>query len=139
VLADAPVLEESPDWQPLPALSGFKRPTVACGDLSLEVGGVASLAAGGMPCWAARAVAREWQRDQSVWPFKCTRTPHTFDQAVVECALPLKSWWPCDWLDKRVAFVLREPQPALRAPAAPEPDELEPEPPDDEPRGSEES
>jgi TolB protein len=138
VLAQAPVLEESPDWQPLPALRDFKGRTQACGDLSLEVGGVASVVAGHLPCWAARALARQWQRGHSVWPFKTTRTYHSFDQVVVELALTPKCW---PWLDERVAFVVREPQPAALAPVAPEPDlgELEPEPPDEEPPGSEES
>ncbi len=41
-LTSTDVIEESPDWQPIPALAGVRGSRTACGDLSLDPGGVAS-------------------------------------------------------------------------------------------------
>jgi hypothetical protein len=81
------VLDESPDWQPIPfSVGAAERPSRACGDLSLEPGGIASIAAVKVPCRTARRVAGRWSpEDARVEGFRCTRTAHSFDQELVEC------------------------------------------------------
>ena len=83
-----PVLDESPDWQPIPYSVGApdRGPAQACGDLSLLPGGVASIAAVNAPCGTARRVAARWSpHDARVEGFECAGTPHSFDQELVEC------------------------------------------------------
>jgi Tol biopolymer transport system component len=97
------ILDESPDWQPIPFSVGAPdEPMQACGDLSLVSGGVASIAAVKAPCETARRVAERWSpADLKVEGFQCTSTPHSFDQELVECE---------HMGDKKgIAFVWRRP------------------------------
>ncbi len=93
-LLTTPIIEESPDWQPLPttvgALDRYER--TACGDLSLTPGGVASIVAVKVPCPTAQRVAATWQQAAAagappakVEGFTCVARPHSFDQTLVEC------------------------------------------------------
>ncbi len=81
------ILDESPDWQPIPFSVGeANQPAHACGDLSFAPGGVASIAAVKTPCETARRVAGRWSpEDTTVQGFQCESTPHSFDQELVEC------------------------------------------------------
>jgi dipeptidyl aminopeptidase/acylaminoacyl peptidase len=81
------ILDESPDWQPLPFSVGAPgRARVACGDLSLLPGGAASIVAAGVRCARARKVVAAWVPGTAmVQGYACTQTPHSFDQEVVEC------------------------------------------------------
>ena len=81
------ILDESPDWQPVPFSVGAPdEPVEACGDLSLVSGGVASIATVKAPCETAPRVAARWSpTDLKVEGFECTSTPHSFDQELVEC------------------------------------------------------
>ncbi len=93
-LLTTPLIEESPDWQPLPTTVGAtdRYPRTACGDLSLTAGGVASIVAVKVPCATARRVAAAWQAGAGagapppkVEGFRCAARPHSFDQTLVEC------------------------------------------------------
>jgi len=87
-LTTDPVLDESPDWQPIPFSVGApaRWPAQACGDLSLLPGGIASIATVKAPCRKARRVAERWIRDnRKVRGFDCTAALHSFDQRLVEC------------------------------------------------------
>ena len=92
-LTDTPVIEESPDWQPIPFDAGSEdEPRIACGDLSLVPGGVASVVSVKQGCDVALDVATEWQAGARLGAapgklrgFDCTATPHTFDQLLVQC------------------------------------------------------
>ena len=90
-----PIVEESPDWQALPVTAGDPaEPWVACGDLSLAPGGVASVIARKAGCHRAIRLAERWQRvaewadvpPDRVKGFTCTAEHHTFDQVLVQCA-----------------------------------------------------
>jgi TolB protein len=102
-LTTTPVLDESPDWQPLPFDVGPPhRPARPCGDHSLSAGGGASIVAVAVRCTTARRVAARWSAgDERVEGFRCVRTPHSFDQEVVECETR--------GARKGVAFVWRRP------------------------------
>jgi TolB protein len=97
------ILDESPDWQPIPFSVGAPdEPAEACGDLSVEPGGVASIAAVKVPCETARRVAERWSpEDPKDEGFECTTTPHSFDQNLVECEHAGSK--------KGIAFVWRRP------------------------------
>jgi dipeptidyl aminopeptidase/acylaminoacyl peptidase len=86
-LTSTPLLHESPDWQPLPFFVDLpRRRSRPCGDLSLQPGGVASIAAVDLPCRLARFVAARWTPEaEKVAGFRCSSAPHSFDQEVVEC------------------------------------------------------
>jgi TolB protein len=86
-LTDNTILDESPDWQPIPFAVGTPdRPARPCGDLSLLPGGVSSIAAVKVRCRRARTIAARWQESaRRAKPFTCTSTPHSFDQQLVEC------------------------------------------------------
>lgn len=93
-LLTTPIIEESPDWQPLPTSVGAldRYPRTACGDLSLTAAGVASIVAVKVPCPTAQRVAATWEAgaDAGTPPakvegFTCTAQPHSFDQTLVEC------------------------------------------------------
>ena len=85
-LTTTPVLDESPDWQPLPFSVGAADARArACGDLSLAPGGVSSLAVVELGCPEARAIAGRWSAGKRLPGLRCTRTPHSFDQEIVEC------------------------------------------------------
>jgi TolB protein len=86
-LTTTSVLDESPDWQPIPfAVGAEHEPPQPCGDLSLLPGGVASIAAVKSPCETARRVAERWSPDHDkIEGFECTRSRHTFDQELVQC------------------------------------------------------
>jgi dipeptidyl aminopeptidase/acylaminoacyl peptidase len=108
--------EESPDWQPLPMTVGAQElPRVACGDLSLAPGGVASVVSVKAPCDSALRVAQEWQAgaDDGTQPpkvegYECAVTPHIFDQELVEC--------DHEGIKKGIAFVYRQsPAPTAKA------------------------
>jgi Tol biopolymer transport system component len=103
-LTDNAILDESPDWQPIPFSVGKEgHPSVACGDLSPAAGGVSSIAAVKVPCDTARRVASQWSAEQPrVEGFACTQTPHSFDQDLVECEH--RGGW------KGIAFVARHPE-----------------------------
>jgi Tol biopolymer transport system component len=141
-LTSTDVIEESPDWQPIPLLRTATGPRMACGDRSLEPGGVASVVAVRVACEHALRLATRWQQGRRTGDYTCTRTPHTFDQVGVECVKhpPRRCRHRAD---KWIAFVFRDPAPrddALNRMAAPESEPLEPEVPaaDDElPRGEE--
>jgi hypothetical protein len=93
------ILDESPDWQPIPFSD---EPVQACGVLSLRPGGVASIAAVKAPCETARRVAERWSpADVKVEGFECTSMPHSFDQELVECEHAGDK--------KGIAFVWRRP------------------------------
>jgi Tol biopolymer transport system component len=127
-LTSTDVIEESPDWQPIPALQGASGPRRACGDLSLEPGGIASVVAIRVRCDRARRVAARWQ-DGKKEGFVCSQTRHSMDQSAVECVKP-----GCrHGNDKRIAFVLRDPAQAqaLSRVAGTEPEPEEPLPDDD--------
>jgi Tol biopolymer transport system component len=104
-----PIVEESPDWQALPVTAGDPaEPWVACGDLSLAPGGVASILVRKAKCEHAIEVAERWERmtetpdapPEDLKGFVCTAERHTFDQVLVQCAH--------DGRRKAVAFVYRE-------------------------------
>ena len=107
-LTDTPVIEESPDWQPIPFTAGSEdEQRIACGDLSLVPGGVASVVSVKQGCDVALDVASEWQAGarlgtppEKLRGFDCTAAPHTFDQLLVQC----EHRGP----KKAVAFVYRE-------------------------------
>jgi TolB protein len=92
-LVETPIIEESPDWQPLPfAVGAPDIPRVACGDLSLLPGGAASIVTVKSTCAQALDVAGRWVAaatlgafDEKVEGFVCSTRPHSFDQVVVEC------------------------------------------------------
>jgi TolB protein len=112
-LTSTPVIEESPDWQPLPITAGATdEPRVACGDLSLVPGGVASVVAVKSTCDVALAIAGDWQAGarldappERLRSYDCALEPHSFDQVLVQC--------DHRGTKKAIAFVYRE------APAAP--------------------
>ncbi len=82
------VLDESPDWQPIPFAPSLRhRPAEPCGDLSHRPGGVSSIVATGVTCAQARRVARRWRSPVGAQArlFRCRRTPHSFDQERVRC------------------------------------------------------
>jgi len=143
-LTSTDVIEESPDWQPLPLLPNVVGPRAACGDLSLEPGGVASVVAVGVRCQRALRLAARWQQGRRTGAFRCTQTPHSFDQAGVECVKhPARR---CRHrADKWVAFVFRDPTPSdalsrKSVGVAPETEPAEPEELDEDdelPRGEE--
>jgi Tol biopolymer transport system component len=129
-LTSTDVIEESPDWQPIPVFAGATEPRRACGDLTLEPGGIASIVAIGVRCERALRVATRWQAGKNQG-FDCSETRHSMDQSAVECVKR-----GCrHGKDRRIAFVVRDPaQPdalTRRAAAAPEPDDDEPLPEDD--------
>ena len=97
------ILDESPDWQPIPfSVGGSGIPAVACGDLSLAPGGIASVTAVKAPCHTALKVAAKWTPQATrVDGFTCTQTPHSFDQVRVQCEHPGGR--------KGIAFVWRRP------------------------------
>jgi Tol biopolymer transport system component len=80
-LTNTPIIEESPDWQPLPVDIG--TPRQACGDLSLQAGGIASVVAAGMRC--ARTLRLAADEDRRPRSFSCASEPHSFDQTLVQC------------------------------------------------------
>ena len=92
-LTDTPVIEESPDWQPLPFTVGSAaEDRLACGDLSLVPGGVASVVSVKEGCDVALDVAEAWQAGarlgappERVRGFECASERHSFDQALVQC------------------------------------------------------
>jgi WD40 repeat protein len=90
-----PIVEESPDWQALPVTAGDPaEPWVACGDLSLAPGGIASIVARRAGCDRAIRLAERWELltegeeapPKRVRGFRCTAEHHTFDQVLVQCA-----------------------------------------------------
>ena len=92
-----PIVEESPDWQALPVTAGDPaEPWLACGDLSLAPGGVASIVVRRADCRRAIRLAERWGRatqrrhapHDRIKAFACTAEPHTFDQVLVQCAHP---------------------------------------------------
>ena len=85
-LTDTPVIEESPDWQPVPALADVHGRRTACGDLSLDAGGIASVVAVRVDCFRALRVAQRWASDKRLPGMRCTVTRHSIDQSAVECA-----------------------------------------------------
>jgi hypothetical protein len=107
-LTDTPVIEESPDWQPLPFdAASPAEDRLACGDLSLVPGGVASVVSVEQGCGVALDVAGEWQagarlgaRPERVRGFDCAHERHSFDQVLVEC--------DHRGVKKGVAFVYRD-------------------------------
>jgi TolB protein len=128
-LTDTDIIEESPDWQPLPALQDVTGRKVACGDLSLDPGGIASVVAVGVRCERALKVAGRWHDGDRLKGFTCTSTPHSFDQVVVDCAKKAPRHCRRRPADKRVAFVFRDPA----AVGVPSPARLAPQPSDDDP------
>ena len=86
-LTDNAILDESPDWQPIPFAVGHSdRPAHPCGDLSLLPSGVASIAAVKVSCRKARRIAAGWDvTGRQVKGFRCTSSPHSFDQQLIEC------------------------------------------------------
>ncbi|HEX5619304.1 MAG TPA: hypothetical protein VFX51_12835 [Solirubrobacteraceae bacterium] len=95
------ILDESPDWQPIPfAVGASHRRARACGDLSLLPDGVASIAAVKVSCRKARRIAAAWDPvAPRVKAFRCASSPHSFDQQLVECERP--------GARKGIAFVYR--------------------------------
>jgi dipeptidyl aminopeptidase/acylaminoacyl peptidase len=142
-LTDTPVIEESPDWQPIPALVGVNGPRAACGDLSLDPGGIASVLAVRVGCAKALRVAERWADAKNPSGFHCTSTRHSMDQSAVECAKPHPRWR--HRTDEAIAFVVRNaataPDPmrqTLTPTTTPEPTQVEELPENDAlPRGEE--
>jgi TolB protein len=107
-LTDTPVIEESPDWQPIAFTAGSEdEDRIACGDLSLVPGGVASVVSVKQSCDVALDLAAEWQAGarlgappEKLRGFDCAAAPHSFDQLLVQC----EHRGP----KKAVAFVYRE-------------------------------
>jgi dipeptidyl aminopeptidase/acylaminoacyl peptidase len=97
------LLHESPDWQALPFLADLPRwRSRVCGDLSLAPGGAASIAAVNVGCGVARVVAARWTpTSDKILGYRCSSTPHSFDQEVVECRARCRH--------AGVAFVWRRP------------------------------
>jgi hypothetical protein len=67
------VIEESPDRQPIPALNGVSGSRAACGDLSLDPGGIASVVAVGVKCPKALRVAERCSEGNNAEGFNCPR------------------------------------------------------------------
>ena len=106
-LTTTDVIEESPDWQPIPVLRDVEQRREACGDLSLEPGGIASVVAVRVHCAQALRLATRWQQGKTDG-FRCTQTRHSIDQSVVECVKPQAQ--RCRHRnDKAIAFVVRDP------------------------------
>ena len=92
-LTDTPLIEESPDWQPLPfsvGAEGARRS--ACGDRSLAPGGISSIVAVRSSCTRAHRTAVRWRRRYSaersrvvIGSYACRHRLHSFDQIVVQC------------------------------------------------------
>jgi hypothetical protein len=109
-LTSTPVIEESPDWQPIPVTIGAaKQPRIACGDLSLQPGGVSSVVAVKTRCRRAVRIAEHWLAGASlgaapkrILGYRCGSAHHSFDQLLVECDQRGPK--------KAVAFVYREPE-----------------------------
>jgi TolB protein len=118
-LTTTDVIEESPDWQPIPALAGVRGPRAACGDLSLDPGGVASVVAVGVRCSNALRVASRWNEGKHPDGFRCTQTRHSMDQSAVQCTKPGKR--RCHRHDEAIAFVKRDPATAGAPSLAPTP------------------
>jgi dipeptidyl aminopeptidase/acylaminoacyl peptidase len=97
------IVDESPDWQPIPfSVGAADESPQPCGDLSLLPGGVSSIASVATPCRTARRVAERWTPgDDKVEGFRCTATPHSFDQELIACEHGGDR--------KGVAFVWRQP------------------------------
>ena len=81
--------EESPDWQPLPYADAGHGP---CGDVGLAIGEASGVVAAKAPCETALRVAARFTAEaalgappEKVEGFECLRTPHSYDQVVVEC------------------------------------------------------
>jgi dipeptidyl aminopeptidase/acylaminoacyl peptidase len=108
-LTSTPIIEESPDWQPLPITVGAAdEARRACGDLSLLPGGVASVVAVKTECELALRLAGEWQdgarlgaAPERIRSYECAHERHSFDQVLVQCDHRGPK--------KGVAFVYREP------------------------------
>ena len=137
-LTDNPARDESPDWQALP-FDG--RGHQACGDDSLASGGTSSVLAMGVPCHAARRIARRWAQAAdagtpraTVRGLTCSATQQPYDLTVVQCSSTHRK--PCA---RDIGFVWRDPArapaPAAAAPqalSAPEADSPPQEDPGDE-------
>jgi hypothetical protein len=102
------VIEESPDRQPIPVLAGVSGVRAACGDLSLDPGGIASVVAVGVKCQKALRVAERWDDGKNPEGFRCTRARHSMDQSAVVCIKPGER--RCSHRhDDAIAFVARDP------------------------------
>jgi hypothetical protein len=111
-LTNNPVIEESPDWQPIPiSVGATNQSRTACGDLSLLPGGISSVVAIKTSCDRALRLASRWlpgarfDTPRTRGNYKCNSEPHSFDQVLVQC--------DHRGAKKAIAFVYREP------PAAP--------------------
>jgi Tol biopolymer transport system component len=134
-LTSTDVIEESPDWQPIPALAGLSGERDACGDRSLEPGGIASIVAIGVKCAKALRVAERWSAGENPEGYRCTEARHSMDQSAVTCSKPGEGH---ERHTDALAFVVRDPAVATvlgRAAAEPEtadqPPEVEELEPDD--------
>jgi hypothetical protein len=113
-------------------MAGVRGPRVACGDLSLEPGGSASVVVVRVSCTRALRVAERWAVGRRAHGFRCTQKRHSIDQSVVEC-FELHGRRGRRRHDEALAFVARDPaQTRARAERVPEqPSELEALPEDD--------
>lgn len=108
-LSSTPIIEESPDWQPLPiTVGGPGLPRTACGALSLLPGGIPSIVSVRVPCRKAIDIAGRWREGtlagsppSRIEGYDCASAPHSFDQTLVQCEQHGKR--------KGVAFVYRVP------------------------------
>ena len=116
-LTSTDVIEESPDWQPIPVLAGVPGTRAACGDLSLEPGGIASVVAVDVKCHTALRVAERWSLGKNPQGFQCTQAYHSIDQTAVTC-LKQRGHRCRHGQADAIAFVVRAPageSPANRA------------------------
>src|SRR4051812_22980515 len=101
-------IEESPDWQPIPALAAVSGERAACGDLSLDPGGIASVIAVGVKCQKGLRVAERWAAGKNTEGYSCTQARHSMDQSAVTCVK--RDERRCRHRhDDAIAFVVRDP------------------------------
>jgi hypothetical protein len=100
-------------------VAGVRGSRTACGDLSLDPGGVASVVAVGVKCAKALRVAARWNEGKNPDGFRCIQARHSMDQSAVQCMKP--GTRRCHRNEQAIAFVARDPATASAPNLAPTP------------------